>query len=49
MSNQIKPVLETNNFIVLDEYKKQKSSSDTYQSEAELEKELIADLQAQGY
>lgn len=49
MSNQIKPVLETNNFIVLDEYKKQKPSSDTYQSEAELEKELISDLQAQGY
>lgn len=49
MSNQTKPVLETNNFIVLDEYKKQKTSSNTYQSEAELEKELIADLQAQGY
>lgn len=49
MNSQMKPVLETNNFIVLDEYKKQKTSSDAYQSEAELEKELISDLQAQGY
>lgn len=49
MSSEIKPVLETNNFIVLDEYKKQKASSDTYQSEADLEKELISDLVSQGY
>lgn len=49
MSSEIKPVLETNNFIVLDEYKKQKASSDAYQSEADLEKELISDLVSQGY
>lgn len=49
MGNNTIPVLETNNFIVLDEYKKQKLISDTYQSEAELEKELISDLEAQGY
>lgn len=49
MSSEIKPILETNNFIVLDEYKKQKASSDTYQSEADLEKELISDLVSQGY
>lgn len=49
MSSEIKPVLETNNFIVLDEYQKQKASSDTYQSEADLEKELILDLVSQGY
>lgn len=49
MNSEIKPVLETNNFIVLDEYQKQKASSDTYQSEADLEKELISDLVSQGY
>lgn len=49
MSNQITPVLETNNFIVLDEYKKQKVTSEIYQTEADLESELISDLIAQGY
>lgn len=43
------PIVETNNFIVLDEYKKQKVTSDAFQSEAELERELISDLEAQGY
>lgn len=49
MSNQIKPVVETNNFIVLDEYKKQKVTSEIYQTEADLENELISNLIAQGY
>ena len=49
MIDEIKPIVETNNFIVLDKYQKLKVSSDKYQSEAELEKELISDLQAQGY
>ncbi|GAB2025989.1 type I restriction endonuclease subunit R [Lactovum odontotermitis] len=42
------PILESNNFIVLDKYTKieQKGS---YQKEADLERELIFDLQHQGY
>lgn len=49
MYNATKPILESNNFIVLDEYKKIVQTTDTYQSETDLEKELIADLQNQGY
>ena len=49
MNSEMTPIVETNNFIVLDEYKKQKVTSDAFQSEAELERELISDLEAQGY
>lgn len=45
---QTTPIVETNNFIVLDKYTKLAQPS-TYQTEADLERELIADLQAQGY
>lgn len=50
MSDTIKtyPIVETNNFIVLDKYTKIAQPS-TYQTESDLERELIADLQAQGY
>ncbi|MFU2182311.1 type I restriction endonuclease subunit R [Streptococcus pluranimalium] len=50
MSDTIKtyPIVETNNFIVLDKYTKIAQPS-TYQTEADLERELIVDLQQQGY
>lgn len=44
-----KTIAETKNFIVLDKYVKQNQANDSYQSEYDLERELIADLQNQGY
>ena len=41
-------ILETQKFIVLDKYEKILQSS-IYQSEADMERELIADLVKQGY
>jgi len=43
------PIAETNQFIVLDEYKKEWEVADAYQSEDALEREFIQDLQNQGY
>lgn len=48
MQTQTTPITETNNFIILDKYEKIEQSG-SYQSEADLERELIADLQQQGY
>ena len=45
---QTKPIAESPKFIVLDEYEKIIQPS-TYQSEADMERELINDLVAQGY
>lgn len=45
---QTDPILESNNFIVLEKYSKAEQPSH-YQTEADLERELIADLQIQGY
>ena len=45
---EIKPIAESKNFIVLDVYEKIIQPS-TYQSEADMERELINDLVAQGY
>ncbi|MFI3079486.1 type I restriction endonuclease subunit R [Streptococcus sp. 2021WUSS124] len=45
---QTDPIIESNNFIVLDKYVKSVQPNH-YQTEADLEKELIADLQQQGY
>ncbi|QHB17507.1 type I restriction endonuclease subunit R [Mannheimia pernigra] len=42
------PITETNHFIVLDKYEKIEQPN-SYQTESDLEKELIADLQFQGY
>ena len=42
-------IAETKNFIVLDRYDKQSTVNEGYQSEDALERELIADLQNQGY
>ena len=49
---QYKTIAESNNFIVLDNYKKFSEVNETpasYQTEAALEKELIQDLENQGY
>ena len=48
MNLETKPIAETPNFIVLDQYEKIEQSG-SYQSENQLEAELIADLQNQGY
>jgi type I restriction enzyme R subunit len=43
------PIAESNNFIVLDKYTKEYQVSEAYQSEYDLEREFIQDLQNQGY
>ena len=48
MNLETKPIAETPNFIVLDQYEKIEQSG-SYQSENQLETELIDDLQNQGY
>ncbi len=45
---QTKPIAQSNNFIVLDKYTKI-PQNDSYQTESDLEKELINDLVNQGY
>lgn len=45
---QTGPILESNHFIVLEKYTKSEQAG-SYQTEADLERELIADLQQQGY
>jgi len=49
MVEQAKPIAESKNFIVLDRYSSDWTAADHYQSEAELERELIQDLCNQGY
>ena len=44
-----KAIAESNNFIVLDQYTKIEQQNAGYQTEADLEHELIADLVSQGY
>lgn len=44
-----KTITESNNFIVLDKYVTEWEKGDHYQSESELEHELIQDLRNQGY
>ena len=43
------PIAETNRFIVLDKYTREWEASERYQSESDLERELISDLINQGY
>lgn len=43
------PIAETNKFIVLDKYAKQSQVNQSYQSEYDLEREFITDLENQGY
>ena len=47
--NNTKTIAQSNNFIILDKYNKIEQEGAGYQSEADLENELIADLQNQGY
>ena len=44
-----KAVAESNNFIVLDKYTKEWQVNESFQSEGDLERELIQDLSNQGY
>ncbi len=45
----IKTIAESNHFIILDKYTKIEQAGAGYQTEADLEREFIADLQRQGY
>lgn len=49
MQQQTKPIAESNRFIVLDKYTREWEADGGYQSEADLERELIQDLVKQGY
>ncbi|WP_208348669.1 type I restriction endonuclease subunit R [Pseudaestuariivita rosea] len=49
MIEQTKTIAETKNFIVLDKYTKEWDAADRYQSEDDLERELVQDLVNQGY
>lgn len=49
MASFTKPIAESRNFIVLDKYIREWNENDNYQSEADLERELIEDLVSQGY
>ena len=44
-----KTIAESKNFIVLDKYTKEWQANESYQSEGDLERELIQDLVHQGY
>jgi type I restriction enzyme R subunit len=44
-----KTIAESNHFIVLDKYNKEWKVAESYQSEGDLERELIQDLINQGY
>jgi len=44
-----KTIVESNHFIVLDKYQKDWQAAESYQSEDQLEHELIRDLENQGY
>ena len=39
-----KPIAESNNFIILEKYKREWMVAESYQSEGDLERELIQDL-----
>jgi len=49
MTEYTKPIAESKNFIVLDRYTKEWTVDQNYQSEADLERELVRDLVNQGY
>lgn len=49
MIEQTTPITETNRFIVLDKYVRAWEAADSYQSEADLEREFVQDLHDQGY
>lgn len=43
------PIAESNNFIILEKYSREWKVAEGYQSEGDLEREFISDLQNQGY
>ena len=47
--SEFQPITESNNFIILDKYTKIDQPGAGYQTEADLERELIQDLVNQGY
>lgn len=49
MVDYTKPIAESNSFIVLDKYTQEWRVAENYQSEGELKRELIQDMQNQGY
>lgn len=49
MVDNTKSIAESNNFIILDKYRKDWQVANTYQSEGDLEREFIQDLKNQGY
>lgn len=49
MTEHTKSIVESNNFIILDKYQKIVGTATNYQSEHDLEQELIDDLKNQGY
>jgi len=49
MTEHTKPIAESNRFIVLDKYTRDWEIADSYQSESDLEGELLQDLENQGY
>ena len=49
MPEHTKPIAESKRFIILDKYTKKWEAAEGYQSESDLERELIADLVSQGY
>lgn len=49
MTSKTTPIAETPNYIVLDKYNKEWDAADRYQSEDDLERELVQDLVNQGY
>jgi type I restriction enzyme R subunit len=49
MTEDTKAIAESKRFVILDKYVKQWAPVDSYQSEADLERELVKDLIGQGY
>ena len=49
MPEHTTPIVESNSFIVLDKYVREWQAAESYHSEADLERELLKDLQIQGY
>ena len=49
MVEQTKTIAESKNFIILDKYTGDWQAAESYQSEADLERELVQDLVNQGY
>jgi len=49
MINYTKTIAESNNFIILDKYSKHSEVNESYQSEYDLERDFITDLENQGY